>query len=60
MTQLHARFASRDIVAGRLEIMASNGYLELGPSGYRVTSKARVMSNLFGFLKAVWKLGPGG
>jgi hypothetical protein len=60
MTQLRERFASRDIVAGRLEIMASNGYLEPGPSGYRATSKARVMSSVFGFLKAAWKLGPGG
>lgn len=60
MAELHQRFASRDIVAGRLEIMVSNGYLELGPSGYRVTPKARVMSKIFAFLKGIWKLGPGG
>jgi hypothetical protein len=60
IAELHQRFASRDIVAGRLEVMVRNGYLEHGPSGYRATSKARVMSHLFGFLKAVWKLGPGG
>ena len=60
IAELLQRFASRDIVAGRLEIMASNGYLEPASSGYCVTPKARVMSSFFGLLKAIWKLGPGG
>jgi hypothetical protein len=58
--ELRERFASRDIVAGRLKIMARNGYLDATPSGYCVTPKARAMSGIFGFLKELWKLGPGG
>lgn len=60
LTDLRQRFASRDIVAERLKIMESNGYLERVASGYRITPKARIVSGFFGFLKALWKLGSGG
>jgi hypothetical protein len=60
LPELHKHFASRDIVAGRLDTMTRNGYLERVEAGYSVTPKARAMSAVFAFLKNLWKLGPGG
>jgi hypothetical protein len=57
---LRKRFASRDIVEGRLTTMVSNGYLSQHERGYRVTGKGHMVAHCFLFIKAIWRLGPGG
>ena len=60
VADLRARFASAEIVGGRLKVMVTNGYLTEKDGRYRVTPKGRVVAKVFGYLKDVWKLGPGG
>jgi hypothetical protein len=57
---LRQRFASNEIVAGRLSLMVANGYLAEHRGKYRVTSKGRRIARFFARLKAIWMLGPGG
>lgn len=58
--ELRQKFASTGIVAGRLNIMITNGYLTERDGRYRVTSKGRMIAKFFGYLKELWRLGPGG
>ena len=60
MDELRERFASAAVVEGRLNVLVANGYL-IGKDGtYRVAPKGRMVAKVFGYLKEVWKLGPGG
>jgi hypothetical protein len=58
--ELRERFASRQLVAGRLQSMVANGYLVREGDCYRVTTKGRLVARLFGVLKHAWRLGAGG
>lgn len=58
--ELRQRFASTTIVAGRLNVMVANGYLTERAGKYSVTPKGRAIARFFGYLKEVWRLGPGG
>jgi len=57
---LQQRFASPAIVAGRLDVMVTSGYLTVRAGTYSVTSKGRAIAKFFGYLKEIWRLGPGG
>jgi len=57
---LQQRFASPAIVAGRLDVMVTSGYLTERAGKYSVTSKGRAVAKFFGYLKEIWRLGPGG
>lgn len=57
---LRARFASTNLVTGRLERMVANGYLTCDQGHFRVTPKGRFVARVFGLLKHAWRLGPGG
>jgi hypothetical protein len=54
------RFASQEIVRGRLNVMVANGYLTVKNGMYRVAPKGRLVAKVFGSLKKLWKLGSGG
>jgi hypothetical protein len=60
ITELRERFASAEVVAGRLKVMAANGYLTEKGGRYEVAPKGRAVAKVFGCLKEVWRLGPGG
>jgi hypothetical protein len=60
VSDLRERFASAEIVGGRLNVMVANGYLTRQDGMYRVAPKGRMVAKVFGYLKEVWKLGPGG
>ncbi|OAI39519.1 hypothetical protein AYO40_05655 [Planctomycetaceae bacterium SCGC AG-212-D15] len=57
---LREAFASKQLVAGRLETMVANGYLVCEADRYRVTAKGRLVAAVFGCLKRAWRLGAGG
>lgn len=61
MDELRSRFASHDTVSKRLLIMVNNGYLDADAAGrYHTTLKGHRVSQCFGYLKELWRLGPGG
>lgn len=57
---LREHFASREIVAGRLAVMALNGYLREESGRYFIAPKGHRIAVFFSYLKDLWKLGPGG
>jgi hypothetical protein len=57
---LQDTFASRRLVAQRLETLVENGFLQTVPAGYGLTTKGRRVARFFDCLKLIWKLGPGG
>jgi hypothetical protein len=48
------------IVAGRLASMIQSGYLSADGDRYRATPRGHRMAHIFGALKDLWRLGPGG
>lgn len=58
--RLREVFASRDIIAGRLRTMVSNGYLVEDKGAYVLTPKGILVARVFGSVKRLWRLGPGG
>jgi hypothetical protein len=58
--ELMERFASKTVVAGRLSVMVTNGYLAKKDGGYCVTKKGYAIARFFAYLKEIWGLGPGG
>jgi hypothetical protein len=57
---LHDRFASRQLVAQRLQTMTANGFLRATPQGYALTGKGRLTARFFDLFKRLWMLGSGG
>ncbi len=60
LERLQERFAGESIVAGRLDTMVANGYLERGSGKYFLTAKGRWVARFFASLKAFWRMGVGG
>ena len=60
LAALEERFASRALVAQRLQTMAENGFLRATTRGYTLTTKGKSMAWFFDFFKKLWKLGAGG
>jgi len=59
-TELYERFASRAILDERLATLAASGYLIADGERFRLTLRGRGLARAFAFVKASWKLGPGG
>jgi hypothetical protein len=59
-TELYERFAGRVIVNERLATLVASGYLAGEGQRFRLTSRGRALARAFAFVKAFWKLGPGG
>ncbi len=57
---LQDRFASRRLVGQRLQTMVDNGFLEITPQGYVLTTKGKRTAQFFDFFKRFWNLGSGG
>jgi hypothetical protein len=53
-------FISEEFVIDRLDIMTKNGFLKKSDSAYAITRKGELVAHIFMFLKAFWRLGPGG
>jgi hypothetical protein len=60
LAALEERFASRVLVAQRLQTMAENGFLRATSKGYALTAKGKAIARFFEFFKKLWKLGAGG
>jgi hypothetical protein len=60
VADLHARFASRKLLAQRLATMVANGYLVPAEDGFRLTFKGRFVGRAFQSIKRLWRLGAGG
>ncbi len=60
LAQLVERFSSVEVVRGRLETMAANGYLRREGEAYRLTPKGLWVATVFRAIKKIWRLGPGG
>ena len=54
--ELFDRFASRQVVNGRLRTMELNGYLRTTASGYALTQKGRLTAYFFNCFIRLWKL----
>lgn len=54
------RFASRAVVEGRLGTMVASGYLVRDGEAFALTTKGRLVGAVFRWLKALWRLAPGG
>ena len=57
---LYEHFASRQILADRLETLADSGYLSAHGTHFRLTPRGRAVAKAFASIKAFWNLGPGG
>jgi hypothetical protein len=58
--ELYAHFAGRTMLERRLATLAANGYLVRDGTRFRLTPRGRAIARMFAFVKAGWKLGPGG
>jgi len=58
--ELYGRFAGRAILQERLATLAASGYLVPEGTRFRLTPRGRSVARVFAFVKALWKLGPGG
>jgi hypothetical protein len=57
---LYDRFAGRRIMQQRLATLLRSGYIASDGPTYRLTSRGRVIAEIFSPLKALWNLGAGG
>jgi len=57
---LYDRFAGRPMLENRLATLVSSGYLVAEGTRFRLTSRGRALAKIFAFVKAFWRLGPGG
>ena len=60
LAQLQDRFAGASLFQGRLDTMVGNGWLERRGPRYLPTPRGRRVAALFGGIKRLWRLGPGG
>src|SRR5262245_65080204 len=59
-TELYERFAGRGILRDRLATLVASGYMEADGERFRLTARGRAFARTFAFVKALWRLGPGG
>jgi hypothetical protein len=57
---LYDRFGGRAIVADRLATLAASHYLREQGGVFYLTGRGRYVSKIFGLVKRIWKLAPGG
>ena len=58
--ELYDRFAGRVILQDRVATLVASGYLVPEGTRFRLTPRGRSLARAFAFVKALWKLGPGG
>src|SRR5262249_5811768 len=58
--ELYDRFAGRAILQEGLATLVASGYLVPEGTRFRLTPRGRSVARIFAFVKALWKLGPGG
>jgi len=57
---LRALYPGPVVLGGRLETLAASGYAVRVGEAYVLTGKGRFVAQVFGAVKALWRLGPGG
>jgi hypothetical protein len=57
---LRQDFPMEELLAGRLVTLVASGYVVRTGERFVITAKARVLARSFLFMKALWRLGPGG
>lgn len=60
LTELEARFASAAMLQERLSTMRTYRNVAAEGTGFTLTAKGRTTAAVFGGLKRLWELGPGG
>jgi hypothetical protein len=60
LAELRSRFNSEAFLRHRLDSMVATGNLSKEGAAYRLTPKGRSVARVFGSLKRLWRLGPGG
>ena len=60
VSALETMFASTELLQGRLETMVTYGHLSRQGNLFAIARKGRVIACSFRFIKAAWRLGPGG
>jgi len=60
IAEVREEFVSRGLVGQRLATMATNGFLMDKGDGYALSSKGRLTSMIFSWVKQFWRLGSGG
>ena len=60
LAQLEALFASSTMLEARLTTMVAYRNLAVRGTAFTVTTKGRITATVFGGLKRLWRLGPGG
>jgi hypothetical protein len=58
--ELFDRFAGRSILEDRLATLVASGYLVREGGRFRLSLRGRALAKAFAFIKAFWRLGPGG
>jgi hypothetical protein len=60
LSELKSARVYEQLLRGRLESMLAAGNLIRDGTAYRLTHKGRQIARIFGALKQLWRLGPGG
>ena len=60
LAALETMFASTEMLQGRLETMVTYGHVSRQGDLFSIARKGRVIAGSFRFIKAAWRLGPGG
>jgi hypothetical protein len=58
--EILGRYASSEVVEGRLETLVRSGYLFRAGGHFAPTTKGRLIARIFSLVKWLWRLGPGG
>lgn len=58
--ELRDRFVSKRLFEARLLTMVESGYLNQNGTAFSATPRGRKVARIFGALKSLWHLGPGG
>ena len=60
LAALESMFASTEMLQSRLETMETYGHVSRQGDLFAIARKGRVIARSFRFIKAAWRLGPGG
>jgi hypothetical protein len=60
VSELKERNPIDEVLQGRLETLLASGYVFRREARFALTAKARLVVRVFRFVRALWRLGPGG